>query len=95
LIYLDKCTGKSTHVKVHPANHVVLKHVKFALVTSPSQSDNQYRRRQTLSWVMKEGSVFFDLQISLPVVLYIHVAQYFFLIHYRGLIVSALTPEQA
>jgi hypothetical protein len=46
-----------------------------------------------LSWVMKDGTVF-DLQISLPVELYIHVAQYFFLIHGRWLIVNALTPEQ-
>lgn len=90
MIYFDKYTGKSTHVKIHLINPIMLKHLEFFQVTSLSQSNNQYKRKHTQLFVMKDDTVF-DLQILLLVELYIHIAQYFFLIQDRWLIVNVLS----
>lgn len=68
----------------------MLKHLKLVQVTSLSQSNNQYKRKHTQLFVMKDDTVF-DLQILLLVELYIHVTQYFFLIQDRWLVMNVLT----
>lgn len=57
MIYLDKFTDKSIHVKVYRANHVVLMHLKFVQVTNLNQSDSQHKRKQIQSFGIRFDTV--------------------------------------